>query len=253
MCRHLAYLGPAATLASWLYDAPHALVHQAAAPREMRGGGTINADGFGVGWFVAPGKEPVRYRRDKPLWSDVDLPGLAAATTARAVVAAVRSATVGMPVTEAACAPFAGDGWLFSHNGRVVGWPESLATLAAELPVTQVMTMPAPTDSALLWALLRARLAAGSAPAAAVATIVSEVLDAAPGSRLNLLLNDGETIVATTVTHSLWVRRLDGGVVVCSEPLDEGPQWRPVPAGALVTATPDRVEITDIEAAQVPG
>src|SRR5262245_18427131 len=99
----------------------------------MRGGGTVNADGFGVGWYPGGG-DPVRYRRDRPLWTDADLPALARATTAAAVLAAVRSATVGMPVTESAAAPFAEGRWLFSHNGVVRGWPDSVAALAAPLP-----------------------------------------------------------------------------------------------------------------------
>jgi glutamine amidotransferase len=51
MCRHLVYLGAPQPLSRLLLEPPHSLVHQSWAPREMRGGGTINADGFGVGWF----------------------------------------------------------------------------------------------------------------------------------------------------------------------------------------------------------
>ena len=51
MCRHLAYLGPPVPLRALLFDPPHSLVRQSWAPRDMRGGGTINADGFGVGWY----------------------------------------------------------------------------------------------------------------------------------------------------------------------------------------------------------
>src|SRR6266540_5647101 len=106
MCRHLAYLGPPIPLSRLLFEPPHALVHQSWAPRDMRGGGTINADGFGVGWYPAGAREPIRYRRGTPMWSDAALPGLAAATVSGAVLAAVRSATVGMPVVETAAAPF---------------------------------------------------------------------------------------------------------------------------------------------------
>src|SRR5436305_10256951 len=126
----------------------------------MRGGGTINADGFGVGWYPDDG-DPVRYRRDRPLWTDIDLPALARVTSATAVLAAVRSATVGMPVTESAAAPFAAGRWLFSHNGVVRGWPDSVAPLAARLPPTDLTTLDAPTDAVLLWALVRHRLRAG--------------------------------------------------------------------------------------------
>ena len=80
MCRHLAYLGTPVPLAQLLFDAPHALARQAWAPRDMRGGGTINADGFGVAWYPGGGADPVRYRSAAPLWSDAALPALAAHT-----------------------------------------------------------------------------------------------------------------------------------------------------------------------------
>jgi glutamine amidotransferase len=248
MCRHLAYLGPPVPLAGPLWEAPHALVRQAYAPADMRGGGTVNVDGFGVGWFPESGADPVCYRRTCPLWADADLPALAAATTAPAMLAAVRSATPGMPVTEAACAPFTGGGWLFSHNGRIVGWPEAVAPLAKRLPVAQLLTMPAPTDSALLWALLRDRLAAGAAAPDAVAATITEVLALAPQSRLNLLLTNGRTVVASTVTHSLSVRQRPDSVLISSEPLDDDPAWRPVPEGRLLVATASTLDCSPIDA-----
>jgi gamma-glutamyl hercynylcysteine S-oxide hydrolase len=245
MCRHLAYLGPPVALSSLLFDPPHGLVRQSWAPRDMRVSATINADGFGVGWRTQPG-EVVRYRRNCPIWADTFLPELARATASPAIVAAVRAASPGMPLVETACAPFTGDRWLFSLNGRVAGWPDSAAGLAKRLPVTDLLTMDAPVDSALLWALVRHRLRAGAGPAEAVADTVAEVAAAAPGSRLNLLLAGADTIVATTVTHSLSVRSGDGSVLVSSEPLDEDPAWRALPDGVLVVATTDRVEVTEM-------
>jgi glutamine amidotransferase len=211
----------------------------------MRGGGTVNADGFGIGWYTDASAEPALLRRAVPLWTDSALPRLAQEVSSGAVLAAVRSATVGMPVVETASAPFTGGPWLFSHNGVVRGWPSSVAELAKQLPVEELLTMDAPTDAALLWALLRNRLASGAAPAETVASLVTEVEATAPGSRLNLLLTDGTVIVGTCWTHSLWVRRGDG-VVVASEPYDDDPAWREVPDRHLVVATPSTVDITEI-------
>jgi gamma-glutamyl hercynylcysteine S-oxide hydrolase len=244
MCRHLAYLGPPAPLARFLFDPPHSLAHQSWAPRDMRGGGTINADGFGVGWFGPDGA--IRYRRGTPIWSDTTLPGLAAAVTATAVLAAVRSATTGMPVVETAAAPFGGGRWLFSHNGVVAGWPGSVATAAGTLPVTDLLTLEAPTDAALLWALVADRLRSGAGPAEAVADVVAEVGRAAPGSRLNLLLTDGRTIVATAAGHALSVHHRPGSVLVASEPLDDDPGWRPVPDRTLLAATTTDLTLTPL-------
>jgi len=236
MCRHLAYLGPPVPLSRLLFEPPHSLSRQSWAPRDMRGGGTINADGFGIGWY-APGG-PVRYRRATPLWSDATLPALAASVSAGGMLAAVRSATVGMPVTESAAAPFAEGDWLFSHNGVVAGWPGSVAKLASTLPPVDLLTLDAPTDAALLWAVVRDRLRRGTGPREAVAGTIAEVAAAAPGSRLNLLLTDGTTIVASTYGHALSFLAGAGSVLVGSEPLDDDPGWQAVPDRTLLVATP---------------
>jgi len=237
MCRHLAYLGPPVPLSRWLFDAPHSLSRQAWAPRDMRGGGTINADGFGVGWYPDPDGAALRYRAATPIWSDPALPGLAAATTAGAALAAVRSATVGMPVTVPAAAPFAEGRWLFSHNGVIRGWPDTVTGVAARLSMADLLTLDAPTDAALLWALVRDRLRDGVPAGYAVAQTVAEVAAAAPGSRLNLLLTDGHSLVATAAGHALSVWHDGASTVVSSEPVDDRPGWQPVPEGHVLVAT----------------
>ncbi|HEX3784901.1 MAG TPA: ergothioneine biosynthesis protein EgtC [Pseudonocardiaceae bacterium] len=236
MCRHLAYLGPPTALAELLLSPPHSLLRQSWAPTDMRKGGTINADGFGIGWYPEPGR-PVRYRRATPMWSDENLPGLAGVTHSTALLAAIRSATVGMPVVDTASMPFAEGRWLFSHNGVIAGWPGSVADLAARLPVTDLMTLDAPTDAALLWALVRHRLRAGTAPEVAVAEVVTTVAALAPGSRLNLLLTGGDTLVATTWWHSLSVLHDGERTVIASEPYDTDPAWTPVADRQLLLAT----------------
>jgi glutamine amidotransferase len=245
MCRHLAYLGPPVPLARLLTEPPHSLLRQSYAPKDMRGGGTINADGYGFGWYPQAAATPLRYRRNCPMWADGNLAPVAAGARSHAVLAAVRNATPGMPVTETAVAPFTDGPWLFSHNGAVTGWPDSMAKLAGRLPTGDLLTLDAPSDAALLWALVRARLRAGAPLPEALAETVAETAAAAPGSRLNLLLTDGARIAATTAGHALSVRRTDGSVLVSSEPLDDDAGWAPVPDGKLVVATPDAVDITD--------
>jgi glutamine amidotransferase len=245
VCRHLAYVGEPVRLADLLLTPPRSLLRQSWAPCDMRGGGTVNADGFGIGWYTGDAA-PVRLRRAMPMWTDASLPGLASTISSGGVLAAIRSATVGMPVVETACAPFTHGPWLFSHNGVVRDWPTSVADLAARLPVTDLLLMEAPTDSALLWTLLRASLSDGVPPEKAMASLVASVASAAPESRLNLLLTDGSTIVGTAWWHSLWVRALPGAVVVASEPYDDDPGWREVPDRHLVTATPSHVDIIEV-------
>lgn len=256
MCRHLAYLGAPCAVAPLLTEGSASLLTQSYAPREMRGGGTINADGWGAAWWDRDGAAH-RYRSAAPLWSDVDGRAALGSVRSSAVLAAVRSATVGMPVTSSACAPFTDGHWAFSHNGVVQDWPGSVAPLAAELPVTALVTLDAPTDSALLWALLAHRLRAGQGPADAVAELVLAVEQRAPGSRLNLVLSDGEQVVATAWYHSLHVRSTADDVLVASEPLDSTPEnttpenstpaWQLVPDHHLVTARPGQLTLTPLD------
>ncbi|SDM69891.1 ergothioneine biosynthesis protein EgtC [Allokutzneria albata] len=242
MCRHLGYLGREILLGELLLLPPRSLMRQSWAPEDMRGGGTVNADGFGVGWYTPTRPEPTRYRTVRPLWSDTVFASLAGTTSSGAVLAAVRSATVGMPVVETANAPFTDGEWLFSHNGRVDGWPVSLAGLAARLPTVDLMTLDAPTDSAVLWALVRDRLRAGVPPGDALAEVVAEVDAAAPRSRLNLMLTNGRQLAATTWDHALSVRHTGDGVLVSSEPIDDSPDWTALSDKQLVLATESTVD-----------
>jgi glutamine amidotransferase len=207
----------------------------------MQRHGTVNADGFGIGWYAAGDPVPARYRRAVPIWSDPSLPDLARVTRSSAVLAAVRDATVGTALGEAAAAPFASGGWLFSHNGRLAGWPASAAPLAHD--PAALLSLEAMTDSAFLWTLALERLRSGTAPDVALAATIGEIETAGGTGRFNFLLTDGRTIVATTAGDTLWYRRADAGVTVASEPGDDEPGWTEVPDRQLLTAEPSQVTV----------
>jgi glutamine amidotransferase len=239
MCRHLAYVGPPVSLKSLLIDPPYGLYRQAWAPRMQRHG-TVNADGFGIGWYASGDPVPARYRRAVPIWGDPSLPDLARVTRSPAVLAAVRDATVGTALGEAAAAPFASGSWLFSHNGLLAGWPASAAGLARVEPL---LALEAMTDSAFLWALVVDRLRSGTGPDVALAATIEAVEAAGGTGRFNFLLTDGRSIVATTAGDTLWYRRADGGVTVASEPCDDEPGWTEVPDRQLLSAAPSQVTV----------
>ncbi|MEU1014108.1 ergothioneine biosynthesis protein EgtC [Streptomyces sp. NPDC005898] len=247
MCRHIAYLGPPVPLESLLVTPPHGLYRQSWAPRRQRYG-TVNADGFGVGWYADGDPAPARYRRTGPIWGDQSFADLARVVRSGALLAAVRDATLAGADGEAAAAPFAAGPWLFSHNGAVKGWPGSLAALAEGLPPAELLAMEARCDSALVWALALHRLRRGDAAGQALADTVLEVAEAAPASRLNLLLTDGDTITATAWGDTLWYRAEPGrGTVVASEPYDDDPHWREVPDRTLLAASPTDVLLTPLK------
>jgi glutamine amidotransferase len=206
----------------------------------MQRHGTVNADGFGIGWYASGDPVPARYRRAVPIWGDPSLPDLARVTRSSAVLAAVRDATVGTALGEAAAAPFASGSWLFSHNGLLAGWPASAAGLARVEPL---LALEAMTDSAFLWALVVDRLRSGTAPDVALAATIEAVEAAGGTGRFNFLLTDGRSIVATTAGDTLWYRRADGGVTVASEPCDDDSGWTEVPDRQLLTAAPSQVTV----------
>ncbi|MFE0102065.1 ergothioneine biosynthesis protein EgtC [Streptomyces sp. NPDC059009] len=247
MCRHLAFLGPPEPLGALLVAPAHGLYRQSWAPRRQQHG-TVNADGFGVGWYAEGDPVPARYRRPGPIWADQSFADLARVVRSGALLAAVRDATVAGADGEAAAAPFAAGPWLFSHNGAVAGWPRSLAPLVRDLPPEDVLTLEARCDAALVWALVLHRLRRGDEETQALADTVLEVAEAAPGSRLNLLLTNGETIAATAWGDTLWYRaEPDRRTVVASEPYDDDPHWRQVPDRTLLAASRTDVLLTPLK------
>jgi glutamine amidotransferase len=247
MCRHLAFLGPPLPLGHLLVEPAHGLYRQSWEPRRQVHG-TVNADGFGVGWYAEGDPVPARYRRSGPIWADLSFTDLARVVRSGAVLAAVRDATDAGADGEAAAAPFAAGPWLFSHNGAVRAWPGVLGPLALTLPAAQLLSLEARCDSALLWALVLHRLREGDEPGQALTDTVHDVAAAAPGSRLNLLLTDGETIAATAWGDTLWYLSEPGRrTVVASEPYDDDPHWIEVPDHTLLAANRTDVLLTPLK------
>ncbi len=242
MCRHLAYLGPPASLRELIIEPSHALYKQSWAPRRQRHG-TVNADGFGVGWYAEGDPIPARYRRGQPIWADPSFTDVARVTSTTAALAAVRCATAGTEAGEAAAAPYTAGRWLFSHNGAVSGWPGAAAGLAAALPAADLLALEARSDSALLWALVLHGLRAGADLAPALAATVDLLRAERVPGRFNFLLTDGEVIAATAAGDTLCYRCHDGQVLVASEPCDDAHGWIWVPDGSVLTAAAGGVDI----------
>jgi glutamine amidotransferase len=229
MCRHLAWLGRPRTLADLVLEPPSSLLVQSWAPRRQRYG-TVNADGWGVGFYVPGRAEPARWRSARPLWGEASFASVAPALSSGCVLAAVRSATPGMPIEEGAAAPFADGRWLLSHNGRV-----DRAVLPPAREAESVC------DSALLAALVFARGAAN------LGQTVLDVAALDPAARLNLLATDGARLLATTWGDTLSVLTTAEGTAVASEPWDDDPGWTDVPDRHLVEAGPGGVSLLPLE------
>lgn len=226
MCRHLAWLGAPRSVAALVLDPPCGLRRQSYSPRRQKRG-LMNADGWGVGFLDGAG-EVRRWRSSRPLWSDASFASIAPVLSSGAVLAAVRSATVGMPADEAAAAPFTDGRRLLSHNGRVAREVLPL-TLAAE----------SLGDSALL----AAHVFAADDPVAALRSVAA----ADPDASLSVLLLDGRSITGVTWGDELSYLAEPDGVAVASEPWDDDPRWVDVPDRHLIEVSAAGVTVTDLE------
>lgn len=270
MCRVAAYLGgPAISLASLVLEPGHSLVEQAHSPREMLSG-TVNTDGFGVGWYVpegpggaegAPDGEPALYRSGRSIWADRSFASLADKLASRSIFAAVRNATPGLPVEDSGVPPFGSGPYLCMHNGALEGFRHTLMReLRGSLSDEAYAGLLGVTDSETIFADLCDRLGvSGGLPASgtpdadalaeALAETVRHVSDVAGlagvQATLNLSVTDGSSMVFSRYSlrgpgNSLYYledgRAFPGGVAVASERLDGEPGWREVPDGHLLAA-----------------
>jgi glutamine amidotransferase len=244
MCRMVGYLGkPEATLSSVVLEPEHSLLVQSYAPREMMSG-VVNADGFGVGWYVPEDEEPAVYRSNGSLWSDRSFAGIASKIRGRTVFAAVRSATVGLLVEESGVPPFSSGPYLFMHNGAIQDFRrKAMRPLRDTLSDEAYSGLLGATDSETIFAGLLDLLRddpAGLADAAR--ETICRVTEVCGGlgvkATLNLAVTDGTAMVFTRYStegpgNSLYFvedeRPFSGAIVVASERLDGDPAWREVP------------------------
>lgn len=252
MCRLAAYLGgPEATVSSLVLEPPHSLLVQSHAPREMLSG-TVNADGFGAGWYVPwAGEEPALYRSTRPIWSDRSFASIAPRTRSRCILAAVRSATPPLVAEESGTPPFSSGRYLFAHNGAIEGFQRKvMRRLRHSLSDESYAALSGATDSETVFALLLDLLRENEDPGAALAGTTRRVVELCEergaAARLNLAVTDGETMAFTRLASrgradSLYVLE-DGAAfpqatVVASERLDGDPKWREVPEGHLLSVS----------------
>jgi glutamine amidotransferase len=227
MCRHLGWLGEPRSVASLMLEPSSGLLVQSYAPRRQKHG-LMNADGWGVGFFDRGA--PRRWRSAAPLWGDASFASVAPALSSGCVVAAVRSASIGMPIEPSASAPFSDGQWLLSHNGLV---DRAVLPLSSKAEST--------VDSALLAALIFER------GLEVLGETIAGVAAADPNARLNILAANGFQMRATTWGDTLSVLRQDDGVVLASEPYDDSPDWQEIPDRHLVVVEGSRVDLIPLK------
>jgi glutamine amidotransferase len=214
-----------------MLEPANGLLVQSYSPRKQKHG-LMNADGWGVGFVSAdvPDGTPRRWRSAAPLWGDASFASVAPVLRSGCVVAAVRSASIGMPIEPSACAPFTDGHWLLSHNGLV---DRTVLPLSGRAEST--------VDSALLAALIFDR------GLDALGDTITEVGAADPNARLNILAANDSRLLATTWGDTLFTLRRGDGVVAASEPYDDNPDWQEIPDRHLVEVVGSRIDVVPLK------
>jgi len=152
MCRFTMYLGPPIRLTALLVEPAHSLILQSFRASERAE--PLNGDGFGLGWYAPQlSDEPALFRSISPAWNNENLKSLAGVVASPCILAHVRAASVGMPVTELNCHPFQHDRYLFMHNGSVGSFHEIRRRLLEGLTDDAFDVVRGSTDTVHLFAL----------------------------------------------------------------------------------------------------
>ncbi|HYE62843.1 MAG TPA: class II glutamine amidotransferase [Phycisphaerales bacterium] len=146
MCRFVLYQGVPLTIASLVTEPANSIINQSVHSKESEE--PLNGDGFGVAWWAPDlSHKPAVFRSVSPAWSNMNLLELARVTRSGTVMAHVRAATRGIPVTELNCHPFAAGPYAFMHNGDVARFGEIRRRVLADLSDDSFHAVKGSTDS----------------------------------------------------------------------------------------------------------
>lgn len=249
MCRIAAYFGPPLRLSTVLRDAPHSLTHQSQAAREM--GHSVAGDGWGVGWFSEPGDGPPGLLKSiLPLWSDLNAKTATHAIASGTIVGHIRWASPGSEVCFTNTPLFVFGDHLFTINGELKPWPGPLArALRSRLDDEAEAAIQGSTDAEMLGALwqtwFRRTEEKDAGLALREALLEARQVARAEGGalRAGVIVAGREGLAAArfsdpesppSLHYLLGEGRWRGGVLVVSEPLDDGPGWKDVEPSALL-------------------
>jgi predicted glutamine amidotransferase len=248
MCRLFGMTtgGPRVQASFWLLDSS---VNFSGLSREQ-------PDGCGLGWF-SMGDEPVRDRAPIAAFQNDDFAHEARQIISHTFLSHVRYATTGV-IDVHNCHPFDIKDRLFAHNGLVQG----LDLIDSWLTDVERAPIEGHTDSELVFAFITAEIGRLGDTTKGLVSAVRRMGAEIPIFSLNLLLAEPRRLWALRYpdTRELWVlspagggfgqnRLLDSGsqhleinarneripaYVVCSQPLDDDPDWRLLAPGELL-------------------
>jgi len=246
MCRIVGYTGNVMPLSRLITEAPHCLLQQAEAPREMKG--RQAGDGWGVGWFPNGDRDgPALLKSVLPVWSDENARTALHGIASHSIVAHARLASGGIETCFLNTPLYVFANHLFTMNGALEPWPGALSrTLRSHLHGDDEAKLRGSTDAEMLGALWSTCYRRHGDAARALRECLRQARDLVRthhGSiTANIIIANYTGFIAVryaenTQLNSLYVLANDGdceGSLVASETLDESEAWREVPPSTLV-------------------
>ncbi|MCL1475221.1 ergothioneine biosynthesis protein EgtC [Argonema antarcticum] len=254
MCRLLGYLGPPILLDYILSKPEHSLIEQSYQPREMTSG-LLNADGFGIGWYHPQrDTDPFIYKNTLPIWSDINLPNLSRYIESGCILANVRSATSGQAVDLSNCQPFRYGHLLFTHNGFIQNFRQTLyRPIRNRLSNEVYQGIDGSTDSEHIFALLINELTVNpditleKALQNSLITLAELAQFHEINVSANIIVTDGRRLVSSRFSTQkpapslYWLRddpTFPEAVIIASEPLFAG-NWSAFPENSIISVGED--------------
>ncbi len=211
MCRFVLYLGSELTVSTLITDPAHSIINQSFHSKERSE--PLNGDGFGLAWYVPRmTEEPAVFKDITPAWNNTNLQNLARVTKSPCILAHVRAATGGFPVTRLNCHPFTSGPFSFVHNGSVRGFHAVRRELLGRLSEDSFRSIEGTTDSEYVFALFMdhykkinpcEKMERSRAMALALEAAILEIEEFTSGvegqarSFLNVAITDGSSAVAS--------------------------------------------------------
>jgi len=151
MCRFLLYLGPEVLVSTIAIDPDHGMLQQASKAHDQIT--PLNADGFGVAWYVPTiSPIPACFRDASPAWSNHNLKQITRVSKSHCIFAHVRAASLGN-VMQTNCHPFCYRNLTFMHNGTVPHYKFIKRQLLQTLSEDAFQLIQGTTDSELMFAV----------------------------------------------------------------------------------------------------
>ena len=216
-------------------------------------------------------EEPAIFKDIMPAWNNLNLINMARVTRSSCILAHVRAATPGLPVSQLNCHPFSHGPFSCMHNGKLGGFQKIRRELTRRLSDEAYGVITGSTDSEHLFALFldhyrristdRPRVEEMAEALTATIREVEEITEAAGiklPSFMNLAVTDGSSAVVSrhvngegAKANSLYVHAgtsfvcTDGhyrmvepdkgsAVLVASEPLSDDTDWTKVESNSIV-------------------